>query len=911
MEICLNEGESTYSKDGIFISTMDKGGRAHPVAPERENNTITIKLHYSRSAGDYAGWNAWIWTVVQGGRRFELTGENGEMVATMTVDGRYSNHVSYIIRKGEWEEQEYGERRIDISTVACGTVHCFVTSGKEEAKTVLGDDAVITNKILAAELDYDDGTIRVRTAQPYTGDAAKAITIFDATGADKNIAITEVAADGCAFTLKLNKTLELTTLYRYRLGFEGYRTPIKTTTVYAARRFNERFTYTGKDLGCAWTKIGTTFKVWAPTAEKLEVAVYNSGTAGTNDQISRTPMVRGEKGVWSVHIGGDLNGRYYTYLVTVNGQQAEAVDPYARTTGVNGRRGMILNLSTTNPKGWDKDCNPNPLASYTDAVLYETHVRDFSIDKSSGVSKEHRGKFLAFTESGTTTPGGSPTCLDYLKTTGITHLHLLPVYDYGSVDESKLNVPQYNWGYDPVNYNVPEGSYSTDPYHGQVRVREMKQMMKAIHDAGISVVMDVVYNHVYEAGTFCFNQLVPGYFSRSHADGSWSNGSGCGNDTASERPMVRKYIVDSIVYWADEYHFDGFRFDLVGLLDTATINALVDAVHAKRPGTIFYGEGWTLPTAVEPGNHMATQPNAHMTPEFAYFSDTIRNLVAGENGRTTGFASGLKGKEDPLFHCFTADVWWCPRPTQSVNYVSCHDNYSLMDKLAISRPDASREDWVKMNKLAAAICLTAQGIPFMQAGEEFLREKFDKNGKRVENSYNAPDSVNAIRWSDLDKPENKAAREYYRGLVAFRKCHPALRLTTKEAVAQAVRYRWITNEVVLFEIRGKSVVPGECADGIVVMFNATNAQQSVDLRAAGVASGRWRVCINDRRAGIEPFANVVDDRVTLAPVSAMVLVKGMAHCRHSYKKGVCTHCGAGKPVQPKQKILSRLRSKNR
>ena len=870
---------------------------------------ITVKLHYLRPDGDYTGWNAWMWTLKQGGKQYELVKEGAEMVATVTVDGYTTGSVSFILRKGNWEEQEYNERRIDVSTVAEGTVHYYVKSGEYEGKLTLGEDAVRTNKLLAAEFDYDSGKIKVQTSMAAIDPEADAFALVHSDGTV--VPVSEVAGDNGHYELTLDRQPSLINLYQYRLRFHGYDYSIQANTVYASKRFAKEFTYTGKDLGAVWTAEGTTFKVWAPTAEQVRVALYVGGTAGENDLVEIIPMVRMAAGVWKASASGNRHGQYYTYLVKRGGEEVEAVDPYARTTGVNGKRGMIIDLASTNPKGWDKDENPNPLKSYTDAVLYELHVRDFSIDETSGVSLANRGKYLAFTENGTKTPSGTPTCMDYLKSLGITHLHLLPVYDYGSVDESRLDVPQFNWGYDPVNYNAPEGSYSTDPYHGEVRVAEFKQMVKALHDNGISVVMDVVYNHVFEAGSFCFNQIVPGYFSRSLADGSYSNGSGCGNDTASERAMVRKFIVESIVYWKEQYHIDGFRFDLVGLLDGDTINALVDAVHEKHPDVIFYGEGWTLDTAVEPGNFMATQPNAYRTPKFAYFSDDIRNLLAGENGRTKGFASGLTGEEDKLAHCFAGDTPWCPRPTQTVNYVSCHDNYTLMDKLITSCGDGDRKALIRFNKLAAAIYMTAQGIPFIHAGEEWLREKLDESGKRVENSYNASDYVNKIRWNLLEKKENAETIAYYKGLIALRKAHAALRLATKEDVAANMEYRWITNEVVLFNIKGKGSVPGEVSDGIVVIFNATKSAKNIDLYAAGVDRGQWEVRVNGEKAGLKRLDTVLDGKVKVEGVSAMVLTKGVAVCHHSFKGGVCTLCGALQPKKQKKNIISRFLKKSR
>ncbi|MBE6924082.1 MAG: type I pullulanase [Ruminococcaceae bacterium] len=850
-------------KNKLFGLLRRKASTA-PTEPVKHD--VTIKLHYQRPDDDYTDWNAWMWTLAIGGKGYELKDEEGSMTATLTVDARYTTSVSFILRKGQWQEQEFGERKIDISTITAGTVHYYATADKEDGRVELGTDVVRGNKLTSAELDYDTGFIHIHTAAPITGDLKKAIRLLDGTGRDGAISAASITAGGDGYAIRPNKPLNLTTLYRYKVRFAGVDHPIKTTTVYASKRFNQEFTYEGKDLGAVWSAKSTTFKVWAPTAEDVKVALYRTGDASKLDRSATVEMTLGTKGVWTVNVPGNLNGTYYTYLVKVDGHENEAVDPYARTAGVNGQRGMVIDLSATNPAGWDADKNPNPIKNYTDAVLYELHVRDASIDPDSGVEPAYRGKFLGLAQTGTRSPSGKPTGLDYIKSLGITHLHLLPVYDYGSVDEAHPEIPQFNWGYDPVNYNMPEGSYSTNAANGAVRVQEFKQMVKALHDNGISVVMDVVYNHVFEAGTFCMNKIVPGYFSRSNPDGSWSNGSGCGNDTASERPMVRKFIVDSLVYWNKEYHIDGFRFDLVGLLDTTTINALVDAVHANQPDAIFYGEGWSLNTAVEPGNYMATQPNAHRTPEFAYFSDDIRNLLAGENGRTKGFVSGLTGKEDPLFHCFTADVWWVPNPTQTVNYVSCHDNYTLMDKLALSRKDATRPERIAMNKLAAAIYMTAQGIPFIHAGEEYLREKLTEDGRRVENSYNSPDYVNQIRWSWLDETDRADTVEYYKGLIAIRKQFDCLRLATKAEVAEKVCYRWITNELVVFDIKDEK-------DNLVVVFNASTKTLPLDLYDHDVVKGDWKVLVNADKAGLTPIETVTDGKVELPPISAMVLSK--------------------------------------
>ena len=377
------------------------------------------------------------------------------------------------------------------------------------------------------------------------------------------------------------------------------------TELYSTEEFERKYTYAGSDLGARWTAEKTSFRLWAPTAKSAKVNLYRSGNPGVEDRIDQIEMKSAVAGTWTAEVPGDLNGVYYTFTVELEQGVREACDPYARTTGVNGQRAMVLDLRSTDPEGWKDDRDPNAGKQITDAIIYELHVRDLSVDENSGIV--NKGKFLGLIEEGTHTPEGVSTGLDHIKSMGNTHLHLLPSYDYGSVDEAHPERDQFNWGYDPVNYNVPEGSYATDPFHGEVRVKEMKQMIQGLHKAGISVVLDVVYNHVYDGETFCFNRIVPEYFSRTH-DGHYSNGSGCGNDTASERSMVRKYIVDSVKYWADEYHIDGFRFDLVGLLDIETINELVASVKAKHPNVIFYGEGWSMATELTKSDvTMATQ----------------------------------------------------------------------------------------------------------------------------------------------------------------------------------------------------------------------------------------------------------------------------------------------------------------
>ncbi len=637
------------------------------------------------------------------------------------------------------------------------------------------------------------------------------------------------------------------------------------SSYYSSAEFEAEFTYDGDDLGATWTAEKTTFRLWAPSATEVQINLYESGHPEAEDLIEQIEMTPDVNGTWIAAKEGDLNGVYYTYSVTVDGVTNEACDPYARTTGVNGQRAMIIDLDSTDPEGWDTDVDPHYGNSITDAVIYELHVRDLSIDESSGIT--NKGKFLGVIESGTTNANGMPTGLDYMKSLGITHLHLLPSYDYASVDETNPDAA-FNWGYDPVNYNVPEGSYSTDPYNGEVRVREMKQMIKTLHDNDISVILDVVYNHVFDAGSFCFNRIVPGYFSRISDDGFYSNGSACGNDTASERAMVKKYIVDSVKYWADEYHMDGFRFDLAGLIDTETINECIAEVHKTHPNVIFYGEGWNMGTQVtKEGYTMTTQANSTLVPEFSFFSDTVRDTIRGSNSNASkqGYVAGGGGFTSAIRDTFMGKSTWCKSPAQTVNYASCHDGYTLFDRLTLSMPGAEFENVVRANNLSAAIIMTSQGVPFIQAGEELLRSKPLSEGGFEHNSYKSPDSLNSIKWDCLDDPTYQRVSQYYAGLIEFRKAHPALRMAAAEEVAEHITMLPdLEFNVVACHISAGA--NGE-ENEIVAIFNPRANDTVVTL-----PKGKWTIYVDADTAGTEPLGTA-SGTVTVETVSAMVLVK--------------------------------------
>ena len=842
-----------------LLLTMAAGA----ITAAADGNGVTIKLHYHRPDGQYDGWDVWFWPKGGDGNGYPFAEEEGDMVATYTAQAGVAE-VGFIVRTASWDKDINADQFIDIADVVSGTVHVYVESGVEGYTRELGENAVTGLKILGVRYDMDKNVITVTTTGEVP-DSEDSFTVSEKDGG--GVAIFSVEQSG---EWKYNLTPEspLDMSGAYQLEYDGAKYDVVLPNIYSTDSFEAEYTYTGDDLGATWTAEKTTFRVWAPTASAVAVNLYKSGTAGTNDLIEQLTMTADVNGTWIAEKSGDLNGTYYTYSVTVKGQVNEACDPYARTTGVNGARAMVIDLASTDPEGWEKDSNPNADLTYNDAIIYELHVRDLSSDSSSGIT--NAGKFLGLTETGTTTPGGIPTGIDHIKDLGITHLHLLPIYDFGSVDETKLDQPQYNWGYDPVNYNVPEGSYSTDPYNGEVRVSELKQTVQSLHKNGISVVMDVVYNHVYNAGEFCFNKIVPGYFSRIDDYGIYSNGSGCGNDTASERSMVRKYIVDSVKYWADEYHIDGFRFDLVGLLDIETVNQIVNEVHKDHPDVIFYGEGWTMTTnTTKPGLTMATQPNSPQTPGFAYFSDTMRDALKGSVfDKGTGYVSGSYGQASIIQMVFKGTSSWCTTPAQTINYASCHDNNTLIDRITLSVPTVTRTDIVRMNNLAAAIYLTAQGIPFMQAGEEMLRSKINEDGTFNENSYNASDDVNSLKWDTLEEEEYRNVYQYYKGLIEFRKAHPALRLTNAEDVkANVTTVSGLDNHVLAFRINCEAI-NDEPAEEIYIIFNPNNEAQEIAL-----PEGKWNVCINGTTAGTKAI-EVIDGVANVEPISAMVLVKG-------------------------------------
>lgn len=650
----------------------------------------------------------------------------------------------------------------------------------------------------------------------------------------------------------------------------------KTVTDYQAYAANlDKSAYSGNDLGASYSKKATTFKVWSPNAASVRVNIFEHGSDNEGDAgsiMSRAMSLDKTTGVWSVTINGDLLNKYYTYSVTHGKTTKETADVYAKACGVNGQRSMVVDLSTTNPDGWENDKHVL-VQNQTDASVWEISVADFSSSESSGVSEANRGKYLAFTEEGTTVngvQGASSTCVDYLKKLGVKYVQIMPFYDFGSVDESKNIMDQYNWGYDPVNYNCPEGSYSTNPKKGEVRIKECKQMIQALHNAGIGVIMDVVYNHTYTSDSW-LQRTVPNYYYRMNNDGTFSNGSGCSNDTASEHLMFRKYMIDSVTYWASEYHIDGFRFDLMGLHDVTTMNSIrtaLDNLYADGSGSqiLMYGEAWDMATNCDEGTVLASQKNLkQLSDRIGAFDDTIRDAIKGSTGGTDGafvqegsrranLKTGIAGQSDTT-------TGWANVPSQCVTYASCHDNLCLYDKLVGSVYGADGkyrkryEDLVAMNKLSAAIVITSQGIPFSLGGEEFCRSK---DGD--ENSYASIRKENMLDWENVDLYSDVI--EYYRGLYKIRDAFAAFSDSTAATANSLTYLSDVPKGVMGYTINNTE--SGKWSQ-MCVIFNGSDSAQNV------TAKGDWVVLADNKTAGLRNIKNVTNS-VKVEAHSAVIMV---------------------------------------
>lgn len=607
---------------------------------------------------------------------------------------------------------------------------------------------------------------------------------------------------------------------------------IATGKIFDSDEFIEKYTYSGSDLGALVKGDNTSFKVWAPTAEKVVLNLYADGSEG--EAYLRCDMTSQKHGVWELSVKCS-HGTYYTYSVTTASGTEEAVDPYAKAVGINGLRGMVVDLSLTNPEDFDKDTFVDNISSYSDAVIWETHVRDFS---NKIESSRYNGKYLAFTEQGLRNSSGFKAGVDYLEELGITHVQLLPIFDYATVDESNPSL-SFNWGYDPLNYNAPEGSYSMDPEHGEVRIREVKEMVKTLHSLGIGVVMDVVYNHTYSLSS-SFNKIVPYYYYRYNGDGSPSNGSGCGNETASNRIMYRRFMIDSLLYWQKEYHIDGFRFDLMGIHDIETMTEIERALHSVNPKCLIYGEGWSGGSCAYDYTLLASQTNIkRIIPSpgaaggVAVFNDVMRDSLKGSvfssSGR--GYINGDANRDNAERVAFGVNggkglfAFWSVDDGMVVNYMSAHDNNTLWDKLLSSCPSSSKEELVRMNKLGAAVIMISNGMPFMLSGEEILRTK-----KGDGNSYKSSDEINNLDWNSVKKGSiEEDVFSWYRNLIRMRKGCSWLRKSDTSCTV------WDNNSI-LVTYRENDTIAG------LAIINPTD-----ESFLGTLPSGKWEIILDGEK----------------------------------------------------------------
>lgn len=874
-EIWVHQGQNGFDAVGLSSGRVELPEDEFEDYIPDEEAELQVFIHYYRYGQDYKNWNVWAWGDTQEGAAYPFTtvDDYGKVAKINLKDVGTMTQLGFIVRKGEWSAKDVDKDRFIDLTKAIEVdgkkqLHMYLLQGEE---MVYYSDEVDKTPALSGVTFTDINALKATA--PILFEDTEGVTVTNESGEELAIKAIELSKDKSWLSIQLEENIEMgETYYLAKEGFRG-QSVVGYYGLYDSKAFEDLYTYEGDDLGATYSKEETTFKVWAPTAKEVILKLYQTGHE--DDLMKEVTMTKGEKGVWNVTVKGDLHKVYYTYKVTVGNNTEEAVDPYARAVGVNGKRAMVVDLDQTNPDMWANDTNPEFSGNITDAIIYELHLRDLSSASNSGI--ENVGKYLQLTETGTVNEQGLSTGLDHIKEMGITHLHLLPSFDHRSIDEENLDQAQFNWGYDPQNYNVPEGSYSTDPYHGEVRINEFKQMVQSLHENGIRVVMDVVYNHTGATADSDFNKIVPGYYYRQNEDGSFANGSGCGNETASERSMMRKFMVDSVKYWATEYHINGFRFDLMALHDVDTMNAIEEALHEIDPSIIIYGEGWTGGGSPLPDSEAAYKGNATQTPNIAYFNDDMRDAVKGNvgndwepgyiNGDTSDyFYNRLKfGIVGSSYHDqVTGWTFWATNPSQSISYVSAHDNNTLYDKLLGVETKAggntSTEYLKQLQKQANAIVLTGQGVPFLHAGVEMLRSK-DGN----HNSYNSSDEVNQIDWGL--KTEHLDVVEYYQGLIELRKVNPAFKMMTSDEVVENLRFNDdVPTGVVSFNITDES--DEKLASDTAVIHNVTDETQVITL----AKEGTWSVVVNGDEAGVKPLDVIEGNEVSVEPHSTYVLL---------------------------------------
>lgn len=893
--------------------------------------SVTLTVNYYRPKGDYADYDMWIWAMPAGDGALndhefnagtvEFPGYEGKKWKTMTtvvdnVDTALAKAIGVIVRQGgdKWSDQT-ADMHVDGSKIKDNAVTVYIVQDIETVYYTVEDAMSI--KILQASFE-DFETVYFTTSQKITTSSLFVLRDENDTECGR-LEVTEQTADKAYAYIDLTVDFDFAktyTIYDIAEPFdkEVNFSPkeVSKTSLYDIDEFTSAYGYDGS-LGVEYTPEKSTFRVWSPIASEVTLNIYANGDTD-NTSAQKHGMVLGDKGVWTAEVAGDLNGKYYTYSVGIGSSVTEIVDPYARSGGRNGERGMIIDLDTTDPDGWN-DLSKHSIPDYgstakamSTAVIYEAQLRDLTIHESSGVSAANRGKFLGLTETGTVNGKGQATALDHIKELGVTQVHFQPLFDFASVDENFTRATynktgEYNWGYDPLNYNMPEGSYSSDPADGSTRVVEMKKMVMALHNAGIQVIMDVVYNHVSSAPSSNFEALVPGYYFRTNAEGKFLNGSGCGNETASERYMFRKFMIDSVKYWTEEYKIDGFRFDLMALHDIDTMNAIYAELSKINPDVMIYGEGWDAGSNGLPASDQAKMANAQKMPNIAVFDDILRDGLKGGvfDIAERGFMTGLKGREAAVYvgaaggtnvytkYSILQKSSFALNPTQNVNYISAHDNSTLWDKMNASVPASTDAESVKaMYRMAAASVLTSQGASFFLAGEEMLRSKpttatFNKDTGMYENSeydnrpyawntdpeyifsdnsYKSPDSVNAVNWDLLD--ENRETVDFYKGMIAVKKSYPQFRISSRSVLKQNLFFIDGTNGD---GIASYMVKDPDSMSFAVVLFNTNTSARQVT-----VPQGEYDVIVNGQHASTQALSVFKGSTVTVESLSTLIMV---------------------------------------
>ena len=814
-------------------------------APE----TVKLTVHYNRPGGDYTGWNLWIWKnsdnnsldtpISSTGVAFTGQDDFGKTVTVTLADMKNFKDVGIIVRLNDWAAKDVDQDRF-IST--------FDSNGNAEVWLVQNDKTIYYQKpdiqlkySIAAFDDLDKVRVEVNKKFNPSSTDGNSNGGFTINGAEvtKVTAGNGDSAGASVFFLTLKSPISLEKKYTLSHPSLGS-TEIQLGEVISTEAFEARYTYKGDDLGNTYSKSQTNFRVWAPTATAVSLVTYASAEASTGTSYAMTADLQG---TWKTSLIGDKDGLIYTYKVSVGGEVNEVIDPYARAATINGARGVVVDLDSTDPQGW-KAQKPAFSGNPTDALIYELHVRDLSMDKSAPFPSEVRGKFKGLTYSNLKGSQGQPVGVAAIKDLGITHVQLLPIYDFASVDEKN---PSFNWGYDPLNYNVPEGSYSTNPGNPKLRITELKEGIQSLHNQGLRVMMDVVYNHVYNAATFSQSKIVPGYWFRTDSSGTLTSASGCGNDSASERSMVRKFIVDSVKYWASEYNLSGFRFDLMGLHDLETMKQIRTELNKIDPSIIVIGEGWDMGT--HPGEIRANQRNIEQLPGISVFNDQIRDGIKGSvfSSSDTGFATGKSGQNNNVKAGIVGNIDFgrgiLPNftnlaPYQSVNYVEAHDNNTLDDKIRLSIKSTKDVDVARFHRFAGSIPILSQGIPFIHAGQEFRRSKSGDS-----NSYQSGDEINSLKWDLVTK--NAETRNYYKGLIQLRTQHNAFRMTTSEAVKANLSFIKTGDSIIAYSLNGKAV--GDKWTQVVVIHNAGSSAAKISLPT----KGNWNVVVEGAKAGVK------------------------------------------------------------